>query len=50
MTKYRLLIVDDEELIRKGLRARIDYFQFPDLEIAEAGSGREALEKLIPQQ
>ncbi|MDY3026658.1 MAG: helix-turn-helix domain-containing protein [Candidatus Faecivicinus sp.] len=46
MTKYRLLIVDDEELIRKGLRARIDYFQFPDLEIAEAGSGREALEML----
>ena len=44
MTKYRLMIVDDEELIRKGLRARIEYFQFPDLEIAEAGSSREALE------
>ena len=44
MTKYRLLIVDDEAQIRKGLRARIEYFQFPDLEIAEAGSSREALE------
>ena len=44
MTKYRLLIVDDEELIRKGPRARIEYFRFPDLEIAEAGSSREALE------
>ena len=41
---YRVLIVDDEELIRKGLRARIEYFRFPDLEIAEAGSSREALE------
>ena len=36
--------MDDEALIRKGLRARIEYFQFPDLEIAEAGSSREALE------
>lgn len=44
MTKYRLLIVDDEALIRQGLRARIEYFQFPDLEIVEAGSSREALE------
>lgn len=44
MTKYRLMIVDDEALIRKGLRARIEYFAFPDLEIVEADSGREALE------
>ncbi len=45
MKKYRLLIVDDEALIRKGLRARIEYFGFADLEIDEAESGREALEK-----
>lgn len=44
MTKYRLLIVDDEELIRKGLRARIEYFAFPDLDLVEAESGRDALE------
>lgn len=44
MTKYRLMIVDDEALIRKGLRARIEYFAFHDLEIVEADSGREALE------
>lgn len=45
MTKYRLMIVDDEALIRKGLRARIEYFAFPDLELVEAESGREALER-----
>jgi len=44
VTKYRLMIVDDEELIRKGLRARIEYFAFPDLEIVEADSGHGALE------
>lgn len=44
MAKYRLMIVDDEALIRKGLRARIEYFAFPDLEIVEADSGRAALE------
>lgn len=44
MTKYRLLIVDDEALIRKGLRARIEYFAFPDLDVAEAESGLAALE------
>lgn len=44
MRKFRLLIVDDEALIREGLRARIAYFDFPDLDVSEAGSGREALE------
>ena len=43
MKRYRLLIVDDEEIIRKGLRARIEYFGFPDLDVAEAASGAEAL-------
>lgn len=44
MKKYKLLIVDDEALIRQGLCARIAYFDFPDLDVAEAASGREALE------
>jgi YesN/AraC family two-component response regulator len=35
--------VDDEALIRKGLLARIQYFQFPDLDVVEAASGREAI-------
>lgn len=46
MTKYRLLIVDDEELIRHGLRARIHSFGLDNLEIEMAGSGTEGLEKL----
>lgn len=45
MTKYRLLIVDDEELIRRGLCARIQSFRLEDLEIEEAGSGGEALRR-----
>ena len=44
MTKYRLLIVDDEELIRRGLQARIRSFGMDDLEINTAASGTEALE------
>lgn len=43
--KYRLLIVDDEELIRRGLCARINSFGLSDLEIDEAGSGGAALEE-----
>ena len=39
MKRYRLLIVDDEALIRSGLRARIAFFNFPDLDVDEAGSG-----------
>ncbi len=44
MTKYRLLLVDDEDMIRQGLRTRLEYFGFPNLDIVEAGSGAEALE------
>lgn len=43
MKRYKLLIVDDEELIRKGLCARIQYFQYPDMDVIEAASGREAI-------
>ena len=45
MKRYKLLIVDDEALIRSGLRARIAFFGFPDLDVEEAGSGAEALER-----
>ncbi len=41
---YRLLIVDDEETIREGLRHFVDYEQY-GIEVAGcAGDGREALE------
>lgn len=43
MTLYKLLVVDDEEIIRKGLCARIEHFGFSDLEVLEAASGAEAL-------
>jgi len=44
MTKYRLLIVDDEELIRRGLHARIESFGLSDLTLEEADSGTAALD------
>lgn len=43
MILYKLLVVDDEELIRKGLCARIEHFGFADLAVLEAASGAEAL-------
>lgn len=43
MMKYKLLLVDDEDMIRQGLRTRLEYFRFPNLDIVEAGSGAEAL-------
>lgn len=41
---YSLLIVDDEELIREGLRARLEYLDITFSRIYEAASGKEALE------
>jgi YesN/AraC family two-component response regulator len=41
--RHNLLIVDDEELIRQGLRARIKYLQIEVDEIYEASNGREAV-------
>lgn len=43
---YRLLVVDDEELIRQGLLARLAYLGFVFECIFEAASGNEALEIL----
>jgi len=39
---YRVLLVDDHEVVRKGLRAILDD-RFAGIEVAEAGSGDEAL-------
>ena len=42
--RYNLLIVDDEELIRQGLRARLEYLKIDTYEIFEAANGMAALE------
>ncbi len=44
MTKQRILIVDDHEVVRLGLKALLD--RHPDFEVvAEAGDAREAIKK-----
>lgn len=40
---YRLMVVDDEALIRQGLLARLAFLGFEFEQILEAGSGQEAL-------
>jgi two-component system response regulator YesN len=42
--RCNLLIVDDEMLIRQGLRARLDYLKIKTDEIYEASNGTEALD------
>lgn len=44
--KYSVLLVDDEPLIRRGIRARLTWLGLPFERIAEAGSAAEALERL----
>jgi DNA-binding NarL/FixJ family response regulator len=49
MGRQRILIVDDHEVVRLGLRALLD--RHPDFEVvAEAGNGKEALEKATAYQ
>ena len=43
---YRVLLVDDHEVVRKGIRAILDD-RFPELTVAEASSGDEALAALV---
>jgi DNA-binding NarL/FixJ family response regulator len=44
-TKQRILLVDDHEVVRLGLRALLD--RHPNFEVvAEAGNGREAIDKV----
>lgn len=42
--RHNILIVDDEELIRQGLKARLTYLEIETDEIFEASNGKEALE------
>ena len=49
MSKLHLLLVDDEPLIRKGLRDVL--FAVPDVEITgECGSGEEAIQAITVKQ
>lgn len=49
MTRQRILIVDDHEVVRLGLRSLLD--RHPDFEVvAEASNGREAMEKIESYQ
>lgn len=45
MRHYRILIVDDHDLVRAGVRALLDKIAGIEV-IGEAGNGREALEKI----
>lgn len=45
MARQRIVIVDDHEVVRLGLRSLLD--RHPDFEVvAEAGNGREAIERV----
>ncbi len=49
MARQRIIIVDDHEVVRLGLRSLLD--RHPDFEVvAEAGNGREAIEKVNAYQ
>lgn len=49
MARQRILIVDDHEVVRLGLRSLLD--RHPDFEVvAEAANGREAIEKVDAYQ
>ena len=50
MMEYSLLIVDDEEIIRKGLIARLEYLQIYPGSIYEASDGQEALQIIIDKK
>ncbi|MCC6905733.1 MAG: response regulator transcription factor [Anaerolineae bacterium] len=49
MTRQRIMIVDDHEVVRLGLRSLLD--RHPDFEVvAEASNGKDALEKMSSYQ
>jgi len=50
MEKYTILLVEDEDIIRKGLRIIIQEFDIPIGEIYEAGNGQEAEEICLRYQ
>ena len=43
---YRLMVVDDEALIRQGLLARLEFLGFAFEQVWEAGGGTEAFKIL----
>ena len=43
---YKVLIVEDEEMIRKGLRYTFDWLKADCIVIDEAGNGKEGLDKI----
>lgn len=45
-----MLVVDDEKVIRKGIKDSIDWFQYGIEIVAEASNGEEALEKIKQYQ
>ncbi len=45
MVKYRILIVDDHEVVRIGLKSLLDRYDHFDI-VGEAGSAKEAIEKV----
>lgn len=47
---YKLMIVDDEELIRKGIISKISYHGLDFEKIEEASNGKEALKKIGEEQ
>lgn len=45
MIKHRILVVDDSTLMRAFIKDSVSE-EFPDIEIVEAGNGKEAMHKL----
>ena len=43
---YRVLLVEDEEIIRKGIRCSVPWEEYGTCIVGEAGDGREGIEKI----
>ena len=43
----RILIAEDEDIIRKGLVYTVDWLSMDCVVVAEAANGREGLEKIL---
>ena len=48
MSKLQVLIADDHEIMRRGIRAVLE--SRDDIEVSEAENGREAVDKALQQQ
>jgi two-component system response regulator YesN len=47
---FKMMIVDDEPLVRKGIATSIDWREHGIEVVAEAGNGKDALQKLMQQE